>query len=158
MSRQAGTAKTRPKSRSTALMSHQSPARPVRDAPASLPRRVEVRRPAVCPRRRRSVPEDPPPPPPPLLLKLSRAHAQRPPLISGRPEPACRSRRCLAKALIDKALLSQPQDRNCTQVIAVPFMEYQTLSVVGTAGHLFCSTPCSSCFFNFFCFVFLIGH
>lgn len=54
------------------------------------------------------------------------------PLISGcmQGELACRSRRCLAEMLIKKELLSQPQDENCTRNIKMPFVEYQTLSVV----------------------------
>lgn len=59
------------------------------------------------------------------------------PLISGctQGELPCRSRRCLAEMLIKKELFSQPQYENCTQKIRVPFMEYQTLSVVsGTIG------------------------
>lgn len=52
--------------------------------------------------------------------------------ISGcvRADSTCRSRRCLAEMLINKNYLSQPQYENCTQKIHVPFMEYQTLSVV----------------------------
>lgn len=42
----------------------------------------------------------------------------------------CTTRRCLAEMLIQKGFLSQPQNENCTQMIHVPFMEYQTLSVV----------------------------
>lgn len=59
------------------------------------------------------------------------------PLISGciQGELPCRSRRCLAEMLIKKELFSQPQYEKCTQSIKVPFMEYQTLSVVsGTTG------------------------
>lgn len=49
-------------------------------------------------------------------------------------DSTCRSRRCLAEMLIDKNYLSQPQYENCTQKIYVPFMEYQTLSVVSEAS------------------------
>lgn len=56
--------------------------------------------------------------------------------ISGcvRADSTCRSRRCLAEMLINKNYLSQPQYENCTQKIHVPFMEYQTLSVVSGAN------------------------
>lgn len=56
--------------------------------------------------------------------------------ISGcvRADSTCRSRRCLAEMLINKNYLSQPQYENCTQKIYVPFMEYQTLSVVSGAS------------------------
>lgn len=56
--------------------------------------------------------------------------------ISGcvRADSTCRSRRCLAEMLIEKNYLSQPQYENCTQKIHVPFMEYQTLSVVSGAS------------------------
>ncbi|CAF89457.1 unnamed protein product [Tetraodon nigroviridis] len=53
-------------------------------------------------------------------------------LATGQPESACMSRRCLAKMLMDKSLMSQPQERSCNHTIFVPFMEYQTLSVVST--------------------------
>lgn len=56
--------------------------------------------------------------------------------ISGcvRADSTCRTRRCLAEMLIDKDYLSQPQYENCTRKISVPFMEYQTLSVVSGAS------------------------
>ncbi|KAM3598438.1 uncharacterized protein V6R79_018049 [Siganus canaliculatus] len=41
----------------------------------------------------------------------------------------CKTRRCLAEMLITKNYLSQPQSDNCTHLIFVPFIEYQTLSV-----------------------------
>ncbi|CAG5897839.1 unnamed protein product [Menidia menidia] len=41
----------------------------------------------------------------------------------------CTDRRCLANMLIDRGLLSQPQDENCTLPVFVPFIEYQTLKV-----------------------------
>ncbi|XP_050930050.1 5-hydroxytryptamine receptor 3A [Lates calcarifer] len=41
----------------------------------------------------------------------------------------CTSRRCLAEMLIKKEYQSQPQYENCTQMIKVPFIEYQTLAV-----------------------------
>lgn len=44
----------------------------------------------------------------------------------------CTSRRCLAQMLINYNLTSQPQDEKCIQTINVPFMEYQTVSVVST--------------------------
>ncbi|XP_022608432.1 5-hydroxytryptamine receptor 3A-like [Seriola dumerili] len=44
-------------------------------------------------------------------------------------EPSCTNRRCLAEMLINKNFSSQPQYENCTQIIHVPFIEYQTLSV-----------------------------
>ncbi|XP_074552478.1 ligand-gated cation channel ZACN-like [Halichoeres trimaculatus] len=47
----------------------------------------------------------------------------------GHAATTCRTRRCLANALIKKESLSQPQNENCTQVIRVPFIEYQTLAV-----------------------------
>lgn len=48
----------------------------------------------------------------------------------GHAKAICTTRRCLAEMLIQKGFLSQPQNENCTQMIHVPFMEYQTLSVV----------------------------
>ncbi|XP_056871657.1 5-hydroxytryptamine receptor 3A-like isoform X3 [Takifugu flavidus] len=105
-----------------ALMWHQSITHPVRNAPASCPQRVEVRRPAECPHCR-SVTQ------PAENQNTSTRLPRRPSLISGQSESACRSRRCLAKMLIAKTPLSQPQEDNCTQTISVPFMEYQTLSV-----------------------------
>ncbi|XP_051797468.1 5-hydroxytryptamine receptor 3A-like [Acanthochromis polyacanthus] len=48
----------------------------------------------------------------------------------------CKSRRCLAQKLIDKEYVSQPQEDNCTKLIAVPFLEYQTLSVMWTDPEL----------------------
>lgn len=53
-------------------------------------------------------------------------------LISGcgQVDSICRTRRCLAEMLINKNLTSQPQYENCTLTIYMPFMEYQTLSVV----------------------------
>lgn len=108
-----------------ALMWHQSITHPVRDAPASCPQRVEVRRPAECPHCR-SVMQ-------PAENQHTSTHSpQCPSLISGQPESACRSRRCLAKMLMAKSPLSQPQEENCTQTIYVSFMEYQTVSVVST--------------------------
>ncbi|KAM4598256.1 5-hydroxytryptamine receptor 3A-like [Polymixia lowei] len=50
-------------------------------------------------------------------------------LACGHDSPKCTERRCLAEMLIDKNMLSQPQSENCTQIIHVPFIEYQTLSV-----------------------------
>lgn len=47
----------------------------------------------------------------------------------GQAAASCKTRRCLAEALIKKELFSQPQDDNCTKVIKVPFIEYQTLAV-----------------------------
>ncbi|KAM6965861.1 5-hydroxytryptamine receptor 3A-like [Tautogolabrus adspersus] len=44
-------------------------------------------------------------------------------------QTTCKTRRCLAEMLIKRGYLSQPQNDNCTHVIDVPFMEYQTLSV-----------------------------
>ncbi|XP_044187990.1 5-hydroxytryptamine receptor 3A-like [Thunnus albacares] len=41
----------------------------------------------------------------------------------------CTTRRCLAEMLINRNYPSQPQYENCTQIIHVPFIEYQTLSV-----------------------------
>ncbi|CAL8310706.1 unnamed protein product [Arctogadus glacialis] len=57
-----------------------------------------------------------------LLMLLSTACAS----ASG---TACTTRRCLAQALIDRRLLSQPQTGQCKQTLKVPFIEYQTLSV-----------------------------
>ncbi|XP_035037521.2 5-hydroxytryptamine receptor 3A [Hippoglossus stenolepis] len=48
---------------------------------------------------------------------------------SGDAQSRCTSRRCLAEMLINKNISSQPQYENCTHVIRVPLMEYQTLSV-----------------------------
>lgn len=115
-----------------ALMWHQSITHPVRNAPASCPQRVEVRRPAECPPCR-SVTQ------PAENQNTSTHPLQRASLISGQPESACRSRRCLAKTLIAKSPLSQPQGENCTQTIYVPFMEYQTLSVVSTSHVSHCA-------------------
>lgn len=42
----------------------------------------------------------------------------------------CTSRRCLSNVLIDKNLLSQPQNDSCTHEVRVPKLEYQTLEVV----------------------------
>ncbi|KAK5914005.1 hypothetical protein CgunFtcFv8_008475 [Champsocephalus gunnari] len=50
-------------------------------------------------------------------------------LYVGCGDAVCTSRRCLAEMLIKKGLLSQPQTENCTHVIKVPFIEYQTLAV-----------------------------
>ncbi|XP_049417387.1 zinc-activated ligand-gated ion channel-like isoform X1 [Epinephelus fuscoguttatus] len=52
-------------------------------------------------------------------------------LIVGCPhaESTCKSRRCLAEILANKKFVSQPQYENCSQMIMVPFIEYQTLSV-----------------------------
>ncbi|XP_041813361.1 5-hydroxytryptamine receptor 3A-like [Chelmon rostratus] len=47
----------------------------------------------------------------------------------GRADSRCTTRRCLAEMLINKSYTSQPQYENCTQIIYVPFIEYQTLSV-----------------------------
>ncbi|XP_076608338.1 5-hydroxytryptamine receptor 3A-like [Chaetodon auriga] len=47
----------------------------------------------------------------------------------GRADPGCKTRRCLAEMLISKSYTSQPQYENCTQMIYVPLIEYQTLSV-----------------------------
>lgn len=47
-----------------------------------------------------------------------------------RAESNCTNRRCLAQMLINKEHFSQPQYENCTLPIEVPFIEYQTLSVV----------------------------
>nr|XP_046271508.1 5-hydroxytryptamine receptor 3A-like [Scatophagus argus] len=47
----------------------------------------------------------------------------------GHAEPSCTNRRCLAEMLINKSYVSQPQYENCTHMIHVPFIEYQTLSV-----------------------------
>ncbi|XP_070836824.1 5-hydroxytryptamine receptor 3A-like [Chaetodon trifascialis] len=47
----------------------------------------------------------------------------------GRADPSCKTRRCLAEMLINKSYTSQPQYENCTQMIYVPLIEYQTLSV-----------------------------
>ncbi|XP_071329643.1 5-hydroxytryptamine receptor 3A-like [Trachinotus anak] len=47
----------------------------------------------------------------------------------GHVESSCTNRRCLAEMLISKNYSSQPQYENCTQIIFVPFIEYQTLSV-----------------------------
>ncbi|XP_028268395.1 5-hydroxytryptamine receptor 3A-like [Parambassis ranga] len=55
---------------------------------------------------------------------------------SGSAETTCTNRRCLANMLISKGFLSQPQYENCTQVIHVPFIEYQTLSVDTKNLHL----------------------
>ncbi|CAN9505664.1 unnamed protein product [Ophioblennius macclurei] len=41
----------------------------------------------------------------------------------------CTTRRCLAEMLMKKAFLSQPQYENCTEVITVPYLQYETLSV-----------------------------
>ncbi|XP_062295266.1 5-hydroxytryptamine receptor 3A-like [Scomber scombrus] len=41
----------------------------------------------------------------------------------------CTTRRCLAETLINRNYSSQPQNEDCTQIIKVPFIEYQTLSV-----------------------------
>lgn len=73
----------------------------------------------------------------PRTLPRHRVHV--PCLISGESNSTCRSRRCLAKMLIDKSLMSQPQEGSCTQMIYVPFMEYQTISVVSTKNHSHCS-------------------
>lgn len=43
----------------------------------------------------------------------------------------CTSRRCLAQMLINYNLTSQPQDENCTKKIYVPWIDYQTVSIVG---------------------------
>ncbi|XP_040918608.1 5-hydroxytryptamine receptor 3A-like [Toxotes jaculatrix] len=47
----------------------------------------------------------------------------------GQAESNCTNRRCLAEMLIGKNYSTQPQNENCTQMIYVPFIEYQTLSV-----------------------------
>ncbi|KAL7379429.1 hypothetical protein ABVT39_027398 [Epinephelus coioides] len=44
-------------------------------------------------------------------------------------ESTCKSRRCLAEILVNKKFASQPQYEDCSQMIMVPFIEYQTLSV-----------------------------
>ncbi|XP_037544328.1 zinc-activated ligand-gated ion channel-like [Nematolebias whitei] len=44
-------------------------------------------------------------------------------------ESICTDRRCLAQMLINKEHFSQPQYENCTLLIKVPFIEYQTLDV-----------------------------
>ncbi|XP_020503003.1 5-hydroxytryptamine receptor 3A isoform X1 [Labrus bergylta] len=44
-------------------------------------------------------------------------------------ESTCKTRRCLAEMLMKRGYLSQPQSENCSLVIEVPFLEYQTLSV-----------------------------
>ncbi|XP_030229690.1 5-hydroxytryptamine receptor 3A-like [Gadus morhua] len=49
--------------------------------------------------------------------------------VCARASAACTTRRCLAQALIDRKLLSQPQTDQCKQTLKVPFIEYQTLSV-----------------------------
>lgn len=127
-----------------ALMWHQSITRPLRNAPASCPQPVEVRGPAERPPCR-SVTQ-------PAGNQNTSTHLlQCASLISGQPESACRSRRCLAKMLIAKLPLSQPQEENCTQTISVPFMEYQTLSVVSCTNVSHClfmrgTTPGKTCF------------
>lgn len=114
-----------------ALMWHQSITHPFRNAPASCPQRVEVRRPAECPHCRSVIQ-------PAENQNTSTHPLQCPSLISGQSESTCRSRRCLAKMLIAKSPLSQPQEENCTQTIFVPFMEYQTVSVVSTTNVSHC--------------------
>ncbi|XP_058510391.1 5-hydroxytryptamine receptor 3A-like [Solea solea] len=47
----------------------------------------------------------------------------------GHAESSCRDRRCLAQMLISKEYVSQPQYENCSQVIRVPYLEYQTITV-----------------------------
>ncbi|KAK7939780.1 hypothetical protein WMY93_003106 [Mugilogobius chulae] len=49
-------------------------------------------------------------------------------LIEGA-EPTCTTRRCLAEMLIKKNLKSQPQYENCSTVIDISYLEYQTLAV-----------------------------
>ncbi|XP_056144415.1 5-hydroxytryptamine receptor 3A-like [Lampris incognitus] len=49
--------------------------------------------------------------------------------VHGQSSPNCTERRCLAEKLILNPRLTQPQSHNCTQLIFVPFIEYQTLSV-----------------------------
>lgn len=49
------------------------------------------------------------------------------------PASSCTSRRCLAEMLINRNYTSQPQYENCTHIIKVPLVEYQTLSVVSSA-------------------------
>lgn len=143
----------------SALMWYQSITHLVRNAPASCPQRVGVRRPAECPLRR-SVAQH-------AENQNTSTHLeQRPSLISGQPESTCRSRRCLAKMLIAKSLLSQPQEENCTQMIYVPFMEYQTLSVVSTTSVFLCPFMSGAIIGNCFvcrtpdemCLIFSTGH
>nr|XP_019949792.1 PREDICTED: 5-hydroxytryptamine receptor 3A-like [Paralichthys olivaceus] len=47
----------------------------------------------------------------------------------GDAESSCTNRRCLAEMLINKNFSTQPQYENCTRMIRVPLIEYQTLSV-----------------------------
>ena len=58
-------------------------------------------------------------------------------LVCARASAACTTRRCLAQALIDRKLLSQPQTDQCKQTLKVPFIEYQTLSVVSFTLYVF---------------------
>ncbi|XP_015227611.1 PREDICTED: zinc-activated ligand-gated ion channel-like isoform X2 [Cyprinodon variegatus] len=52
-------------------------------------------------------------------------------LITGfaQTENMCTDRRCLAQMLISKEYLSSPQSENCTMLVEVPIIRYQTLSV-----------------------------
>uniref|UniRef100_A0A8D3B6K1 5-hydroxytryptamine receptor 3A-like n=1 Tax=Scophthalmus maximus TaxID=52904 RepID=A0A8D3B6K1_SCOMX len=47
----------------------------------------------------------------------------------GDAKSGCTNRRCLAEMLIKKNYSSQPQYENCTRIIHVPLIEYQTLAV-----------------------------
>ncbi|KAE8283248.1 5-hydroxytryptamine receptor 3A [Larimichthys crocea] len=68
-----------------------------------------------------------------LLSLLGYAHA----------DPSCTSRRCLSEMLINKSCVTQPQDENCTQIIYVPLIEYQTLSVDTKKLRLMCRMQAS---------------
>lgn len=51
--------------------------------------------------------------------------------------------------LIGKNFSSQPQYENCTHMIKVPFMEYQTLSVVSIASFYIFIVPLMTSFLLF---------
>ncbi|XP_007556377.1 zinc-activated ligand-gated ion channel [Poecilia formosa] len=51
-------------------------------------------------------------------------------------ETECTTRRCLAQMLISKEYLSSPQSENCTLLVDVPLIEYETLSVDMKELHL----------------------
>lgn len=53
-------------------------------------------------------------------------------------EIKCTTRRCLAQMLIRNQYLSSPQSENCTLLVEVPLIEYETLSVVSIS---FSHTP-----------------
>lgn len=75
-----------------------------------------------------------------ILESIQRFGSHWSPILGcGHAEPSCTNRRCLAEMLIRKNCTSQPQNENCTQMIHVPLIEYQTLSVVSVLYILYWS-------------------